>query len=128
MPLSMLRLAGMIAPLAIAVVFACGGAQAASFNCAKAAAPDEYAICANPSLSNMDTEMATLFRVRMEIPMLMGAKGAAQDEQRAWLQTRTACGASVACLGATYKARINQLNDTISGAMQDYCVKLGICG
>jgi uncharacterized protein len=117
----------MIAPLAIAAV-SCGAAEAASFNCAKASAPDEYAICANPSLSNMDTEMATLFRVRMQIPMLMGAKGAAQDEQRAWLQTRTACGASVACLGAAYQSRIGQLNRTIAGAMADYCQKLGICG
>ena len=120
--------ARLVLPLAFAAAIGGGAAEAASFNCAKASAPDEYAICANPSLSNMDTEMATLFRVRMEIPMLMGAKGAAQDEQRAWLQTRTACGASVACLGAAYKARINQLDATISGAMQDYCVKLGICG
>ena len=30
-------------------------------------------------------QMATLYGVRMQIPMLMGARGAAQDEQRAWL-------------------------------------------
>lgn len=120
-------LARLILPLLFAFA-ACGTAGAASFNCAKSSAPDEYAICSNPSLSNMDVEMATLFRVRMQIPMLMGAKGAAQDEQRAWLQQRTACGASVACLGAAYQRRIDQLNGTISGAMQDYCQKLGICG
>jgi uncharacterized protein len=118
----------MALPFLLALALGAGAAEAASFNCAKASAPDEYAICANPSLSNMDVEMATLFRVRMQIPMLMGAKGAAQDEQRAWLARRTACGASVACLGAAYQARIDQLNGTISGAMQDYCVKLGICG
>jgi uncharacterized protein len=118
----------LVLPLAFAATLGSGVAEAASFNCAKASAPDEYAICANPSLSNMDVEMATLYRVRMQVPMLMGAKGAAQDEQRAWLARRTACGSSVACLGAAYQTRINQLNGDISAAMQDYCVKLGICG
>lgn len=116
-------------PLVLFAAIAFGSpAGAASFNCNKASHPDEYAICANPSLSNADVEMATLFRVRMQIPMLMGAKGAAQDEQKEWLTTRTACGGSVACLGASYKARIDQLNQTISAAMQDYCTKVGICG
>lgn len=104
-----------------------GAARAASFDCSKAAQPDEIAVCANPDLSNLDTVMATLYGVRMEIPMLMGAKGAAQDEQRAFLSTRAACGGNVACLASAYQARIATLQQTISAAMQDYCVKLGIC-
>jgi uncharacterized protein len=103
-------------------------ASAASFNCAKAATPDEIAICKTPSLSDLDVQMATLYGVRMQIPMLMGAKGAAQDEQRAFLQSRAACGSNVGCLTAAYNQRIASLNATISSAMQDYCVKLGICG
>jgi uncharacterized protein len=102
-------------------------AYAASFDCAKASHPDEHAICSNQSLSDMDTEMATLFRVRMEIPMLMGARGDAQDEQDTWLATRSACGGNVACISAAYQTRIEQLNNAISAAMQGYCVKLGIC-
>jgi uncharacterized protein len=102
-------------------------ANAASFDCAKAAAPDEYAICANPNLSNLDVQMATLYGVRMSIPMLMGARGAAQDEQRTWLASRSACSANVTCLQSAYATRIQQLNQTINAAMQDYCVKLGIC-
>ena len=101
---------------------------AASFDCAKASHADEQAICSNQSLSNMDVEMATLFRVRMEIPMLMGMRGDAQDEQRAWLATREHCGGNVACLSAAYKTRIEQLNSAIAEAMGDYCVKLDICG
>ena len=31
-------------------------------------------------------------------------------------------------LSAAYQRRINQLNQTIAGAMADYCQKLGICG
>jgi uncharacterized protein len=102
-------------------------ASTASFDCAKASHPDEHAICSNQSLSNMDTEMATLFRVRMQIPMLLGSRGDAQDEQDTWLATRSACGSDVACLSAAYKTRIEQLNSAITAAMQGYCVKLGIC-
>jgi uncharacterized protein len=103
-------------------------ASAASFNCAKAKAPDEIAICKTPSLSDLDVQMATLYGVRMQIPMLMGAKGAAYDEQKAFLQARASCGGNVACLTSAYQQRNATLNATISGAMQDYCVKLGICG
>jgi uncharacterized protein len=102
-------------------------AQAASFNCAKAAKPGEIAICANPHLSDLDVQMAALYGVRMEIPMLMGARGAAQDEQRAFLAKRGACGGNVACIQSAYQTRIAELNQTIQAAMNDYCVKLGIC-
>lgn len=124
----MIRALSPIAFAAAAVILAAASAHAASFDCTKAAAPDEKAICADPTLSNLDTQMATLYGVRMEIPMLMGAKGAAQDEQEAFLQTRGQCGADVACLTSAYQTRIQQLNQTISAAMQDYCVKLEICG
>ena len=60
--------------------------------------------------------------------MLMGARGAAQDEQRAFLMQREKCGGSVACIQAVYTSRIAVLNQTIKAAMQDYCTKLGICG
>jgi uncharacterized protein YecT (DUF1311 family) len=103
-------------------------ANAASFNCAKAAKPDEKAICANPSLSDLDVAMATLYGVRMELPMLMGARGAAQDEQRAFLDKRAACGGKVACITTQYNQRIAELRRTIKDGMDDYCAKLGICG
>ena len=102
--------------------------EAASFNCAKAKTADEIAICKTQILSDLDTQMATLYGVRMQIPMLMGAKGAAQDEQRAFLATRGACGGNVACIQQAYLTRIAVLNQTIQAAMHDYCLKLGICG
>lgn len=111
----------------LAVICFAGAAHAASFDCNKAATPDEIAICADPGLSNLDTVMATLYGVRMEIPMLMGARGAAQDEQRAWLSSRAACGGNTACLQSAYQSRIAALQQIIQAAMQDYCVKLGIC-
>jgi uncharacterized protein len=101
---------------------------ATSFDCGKAKAPDEKAICASRTLSDLDVEMATLFRVRMQIPMLMGARGDAGDQQVTWLTARARCGANVACLTRAYRQRIADLRQTISDAMQDYCKRMGICG
>ncbi len=103
-------------------------AEAASFDCTKAKTADEIAICQTQILSDLDTQMATLYGVRMQIPMLMGAKGAAQDEQRAFLTERGACGSDVACIQQAYLNRIAVLNQAIQAAMHDYCIKLGICG
>jgi uncharacterized protein len=123
----MLKLLSPPAFALLGLIAATGAAQAASFDCNKAATPDEIAICVNPGLSNLDTIMATLYGVRMEIPMLMGARGAAQDEQRAWLSGRGTCGSNLACLQSSYQSRIAQLQQIIQAAMQDYCVRLGIC-
>ncbi|HVZ14201.1 MAG TPA: hypothetical protein VG894_07055, partial [Bauldia sp.] len=92
--------------IAVAACLLAASAGAASFNCAKAQTTDEKAICHNPALSDLDTQMATLYAVRMKVPMLMGARGDAGDEQSQWLQSRHACGASVACLTGSYKGRI----------------------
>ncbi len=113
--------------LCAAVAFA-GAANAASFDCARASAPDEIAICGNPELSELDVRMATLYAVRMKLPMLMGSRGAAKDEQVAFLATRGACGADASCIADAYRARIDALNATLDAALQDYCVKVGICG
>jgi uncharacterized protein len=103
------------------------GAHAASFDCGKATQPDEKAICATPALGDLDVEMATLYRVRMELPMLMGARGAARDDQQSFLDERAKCGSDVACLTQQYNQRVSELNQTIADGMHDYCVKLGIC-
>jgi uncharacterized protein len=114
--------------LAAALVAAAGTADAASYNCANAKQPDEIAICDSRTLSELDVEMATLYGVRMSIPMLMGSKGAAQDEQRQFLTDRATCGGDTACIDSAYRQRIDELQQTINAAMQDYCQKLGICG
>lgn len=118
------RLAAIVASL----LFVAGAANAASFNCAKAKTSDEKAICNSRSLSEFDVKMAALFGARMKVPMLMGSRGAAQDEQHEFLVTRGACGADAACIGAVYQQRIDTINQELDAAMQDYCEKLGICG
>jgi uncharacterized protein len=111
-----------------AVLLTSTAAGAASYNCAKATKPDEIAICKSRALSELDVKMATLFGVRMKLPMLMGSHGAAGDEQVAFLAGRAKCGAKATCIGAAYQQRIAVLQQEIDAAMQDYCVKLGICG
>jgi len=118
----------LLAAAMIAFTAAATPAAAASFDCGKARTADEKAICANRTLSELDVAMATLYGVRMQLPMLMGARGAAQDEQRAWLAQRGTCGGDVACLTQIYQQRIVELDQTITEAMHDYCTRLGICG
>jgi uncharacterized protein len=93
--------AAFIAVICLAIRATLAPAEAASFNCAKAKTADEIAICNTPHLSDLDTEMATLYGVRMQIPMLMGARGVAQDEQRAFLVQRGACGGNISCIQQT---------------------------
>jgi len=112
----------------IALIAAGAPANAASFDCNKAKTADEKAICSSATLSDLDTQMATLYGVRMEIPMLMGARGAARDAQHNWLVQRGTCGGNKACLVQSYRQRIAELKQTISDAMHDYCVRIGICG
>jgi uncharacterized protein len=119
---------GFVAAATVALIAGSQPAAAASFDCGKAKTADEKAICADRTLSELDVAMATLYGVRMQIPMLMGARGAAQDEQRAWLAQRRACGGDTACLTQIYQQRIVDLDQTITEAMHDYCTRLGICG
>jgi uncharacterized protein len=56
--------------------------------------------------------MATLFEVATSL-VAMGQRGDIGDAQVAWLKTREACGAGIACLTAAYQARIAALKKTI---------------
>jgi len=96
-------------------------ARAASFDCNKAKAPDEIAICTNPMLSALDSEMGGLWYAYSQVPFLMGMNAARQDEARAFLQNRALCGANVVCLTQAYHARIQVLKNNIKAAMQTQC-------
>jgi uncharacterized protein len=96
-------------------------ARAASFDCNKAMAPDEIAICTNPMLSALDSEMGGLWYAYSQVPFLMGMSGARQDEARAFLQNRALCGANVVCLTQAYHARIQVLKNDIKAGMQSQC-------
>ena len=83
-------------------------AHAASFDCAKAAAPDEIAICAHRELDDADVEMATRYEMLLQL-LAMGAAGDLRDAQKTWLASRQACGADLACLRSAYATRIAAL-------------------
>ncbi|WP_338845170.1 hypothetical protein V8J88_15860 [Massilia sp. W12] len=80
---------------------AIGVAQAASFDCARAASPAEKMICAQPELSSQDESMARLWHA-------LRAHAAAPDlmpRQQAWLKQRNQCK-NQACLQMLYAQRI----------------------
>lgn len=85
------------------------GAHAASFDCDKARAADEKAICASRALNDKDVAMATQYRLLKGL-FAMGARGAMQDQQQQWLKSRRACGGDSACLNQRYDERLRQLD------------------
>lgn len=97
-------------------------------DCAQLTEADQRAICESVDLTRLDTEAATLYEVRMMLPMLMGERGAAQDENQAFIEQRQACGADVSCLTSAYQARISALKATIQTGMDEFCELKGICG
>lgn len=82
--------------------------EAASFDCRKATQADEFAICDSRQLSELDVKMATIYDIVLKL-VGMGTRGAIQDEQRAWLAARQACGADRSCIRDLYEARIKTL-------------------
>ena len=95
-------------------------AAAASFDCGRARAADEVAVCRSPLLSALDSEMGGLWYAYSRVPMLMGGNGNRGDEARAFLDRRRGCGRDTACLTAAYRARIGELHRGIDAAMADY--------
>lgn len=89
--------------------------QAASFNCGLPnLAPDERAICRTLDLNDMDVEMAVTYRLLSGL-FAMGTRHNMQDAQREWLQSRQGCGGDVACLRASYRARLKSLRAIYDG-------------
>jgi len=89
-------------------------AAAASFDCSRAKASDEKAICANRALNDADVKMDTLFHIDGHL-MAMGARGDMQDAQREWIKRRQACKGNVKCLAKAYKDRIDDLQAAFDG-------------
>lgn len=94
--------------------------RAVSFDCSSARAPDELAICANPGLSALDSEMGGLWYAYSRVPMLMGSSGNRRDAAQTFLAERRQCGDDVACLDRVYRARIGALRQGIDAAMAEF--------
>ena len=98
-------------------------ANAASFPCARAKSPIETAICADPVLSKLDSDLASVFRTAMR----GGARDGLLESQRQWLVDRTRiCKTSgplaAPCLIDTYRQRIAELTKRqVDAATKDTC-------
>ena len=89
---------------AIAALTCSAAAAGPSFSCARAATPDERAICRSPALSAADRQLSAYFRAIQRCTM-MGGRGDNIEDQRSWLQARARCGSDMACLSALYRVR-----------------------
>lgn len=83
-------------------------ADYAPLNCAAAKSATERTICGHYGLGQMEARMATLYEWATAF-VAMGQRGDIQDQQRAFIQKREACGANAACIRGAYDARIAQL-------------------
>jgi len=112
---ALLGLVGMVLMLLVAAP-----TQAASFDCSKAAAADEVAVCRDGVTSALDSEMAGLFYAYDKVPMFMGANGARHDDAEAFLAERAKCGADITCLRKVYNDRIGALKTQLGASMQQF--------
>ncbi len=87
-------------------------ARAASFDCARARAPDERAICGNRVLEDRDVELSVLYGLILKL-VPMGSRDAIRREQAQWLAGRGRCAGDVPCLRRAYDRRIAALRATI---------------
>lgn len=98
--------------LAMPAVAAPTLSRAASYDCAKARAPDEKAVCAYLPLNDKDVRMAVLYDINRRT-LAMGGRGALQDDQQQWLRDRRKCGANRSCLTRAYDRRLGELERTM---------------
>ncbi len=83
-----------------------------SFDCHTNRSPTEQAICNDPELGDLDTQMAQLyFQVSNDAAGRYYRR--VKQDQRAWLAERDDCDGRVGCLLRAYRARIDELRQEI---------------
>jgi glucose/arabinose dehydrogenase/uncharacterized protein YecT (DUF1311 family) len=87
------------------------GAQAASFDCAKARTPTEKMVCADPALGRLDEELDRVYGTALHQSR---SPSALRQAQRTWLATRRDTCDDAACLRDAYLARLDALLDEAS--------------
>lgn len=80
-------------------------AHAASFDCAKAGTMIEKAICGDPALSELDSQLAQAYKGALATT---SNKDGLKAEQKAWLAQRNQCQTPT-CLTGAYQTRLNTL-------------------
>jgi uncharacterized protein len=101
--------------LGAALAALCFGAppgHAATFDCALLSTVTEVAICADPTLSRLDRDVAAAYADILKDFQLASearkspAVAALEGGQRAWLAARARCAGETACLGLAYRRRL----------------------
>ena len=113
----------MLRPLAlvtglIALTALAGPADAASFRCGGRLTATEATICGNSELSQLDSQMASLyFQVLNSTISSYGPHHRYTNQFRSgqvfWLSSRNGCGANFNCLWTMYTNRIGELRSDI---------------
>jgi uncharacterized protein len=93
--------------VSVLAVFA-STAQAVSFDCQKAKSFVEKAVCQDPTLSDLDDELGSLYQSAMD-NSTKPAASALKKQQLKWLAQRDACQTN-ACVKKAYQKRIIDLN------------------
>ncbi len=94
-------------------------AQAASFDCAKASHAVEKLVCANPTLSKLDEDLAQAFKQRLALVL---DKTALRGQQKDWngvLRSRCAKGCPAAEIEQQYRDQIAALRGEWEEAWSD---------
>ena len=124
---------GLLAPLAAAAMVVLspmgpgplgggGAAEAASFDCAKAANASEVAICSDPTLSALDGRLQASFDARVARDAKL------RQIERGWILARNAgCDKDVACLTRFTRAEIAWLQSAAVGLPSRLPTQEGAC-
>lgn len=100
------------------LALACPGSLlAASYDCAKAGAPREKAVCADPQLSKLDEQLGQVYKQVMRQTQ-DPEKTALKTSQFAWLRELDACMSkpgSKECLRVAYETRLDFLGGASAG-------------
>ena len=83
-------------------------AVAASFDCTKARAFAEKAVCSNAQLSRMDDALSDNYKHMLASNIGDGARDDLRKTQRQWLTDRNSCKTDV-CLVELYRGRIDAI-------------------
>lgn len=83
-------------------------AQAASFDCSKAASFAEKSICSSAELGALDDALASNYKAMLAADIGDGAKAELKATQKQWLAERNQC-ASTECLATSYRQRVDAI-------------------
>lgn len=84
-------------------------AEAQDFDCAKARTASEQAICGSNVLRALDEQLGVTYGYARRFAKSEADERRLIASQRGWLKQRDRCGADTACLEASYRARIAEL-------------------